>query len=116
MTKDELFWALMIACALVPISGLLTYYSYLRYYALSQQVKSLNIKFFEAKLLINRYDNLVKTCIEKDIKRSELLDQFLQGGICANTDIMATLSRKDRQISEQYKEILKLKQEQLNSI
>ena len=93
---------------------MLTYYSYLKVYELNKRLKSLTISFWEAKLMIDRYDNLVQTCIEKDLKRDELMDKLFQGGI--DGDNMAILAHMDLQINNQYTEILQIKREKFNSI
>lgn len=98
----------MGAGIMVLTLGVLLYIMSAKYYNLKYKAKCLNVEHFEAKLLIRRYDDLVSKCIEKDVKRDELMNKLFQGGI--DGDNMAILAHLDLEINNSYDEILQIKQ------
>jgi hypothetical protein len=106
--SQTLFQILMGAGTIVLVLGVMLYIMSARYYNLKTKAKSLNVEHFETKLMVRRYEDLVAKCIEKDIKRDELMNKFFQGGISG--DSMAILSHMDLEINNSYNEILMIKE------
>jgi hypothetical protein len=116
MTEAQIFIYLMVASSMVLIVSVMLYFTYLSYQELKHKARKLNVQFFESKMVIKRYDELLDLHLQKDIKQDELIDGLLNPNQGISGDHMAIIQNLDFKIQNLYREIIKDKQQKINSL